>query len=160
MQIGQAAAASGVSAKMIRHYEHIGLIALPDRRDSNYRVYAAEDVHRLRFIRRARDLGFPIDRIRDLLRLWSDRDRASAEVKTIAVAHLAELDRKIAAMRDMADTLRRLAEACAGSARPDCPILNGLESGAGASSPESSRSSGRQSEEAHSGGRALTKRTV
>lgn len=129
MQIGQAAAVSGVSAKMIRHYEHIGLIAPPDRRDSNYRVYAAEDVHRLRFIRRARDLGFSIHRIRDLLRLWSDRDRASAEVKTIAIAHLAELERKIAAMRDMADTLRRLADACAGGTRPDCPILHGLESG-------------------------------
>lgn len=136
MQIGPAAAASGVSAKMIRHYESIGLIAPPDRRDSNYRVYAAEDVHRLRFVRRARDLGFSIDRIRDLLRLWSDHDRASSEVKTIAMAHLAELDRKIEAMRDMADTLRRLAEACAGSARPDCPILHGLESGTGASSPQ------------------------
>jgi MerR family copper efflux transcriptional regulator len=129
VQIGQAAEASGVSAKMIRHYESIGLIAPAGRRDSNYRVYGTDDVHRLRFIRRARDLGFPIDRIRELLRLWSDRGRASAEVKGIALAHLAELDRKIAEMRDMAGTLRRLAEACDGDARPHCPILHGLEEG-------------------------------
>ncbi len=129
MQIGQAAAASGVSAKMIRHYESIGLIAPAGRRDSNYRVYDEADVHRLRFIRRARDLGFPIERIRDLLRLWSDRARASAEVKNIALAHLEELDRKIAEMRDMAATLRALAEACDGDARPNCPILRGLGDG-------------------------------
>ena len=129
MQIGQAAEASGVSAKMIRHYESIGLIAPAGRLDSNYREYRADDVHRLRFVRRARDLGFSIERIRDLLRLWSDRGRASAEVKTIALAHLAELDRKIEEMRDMAETLRRLAEACDGNARPDCPILHGLENG-------------------------------
>jgi MerR family transcriptional regulator, copper efflux regulator len=129
MQIGQAAAASGVSAKMIRHYESIGLIAPAGRRDSNYRVYGEEDVHRLRFIRRARDLGFAIDQIRDLLRLWSDQARASAEVKHIALAHLAELDRKITEMRDMAATLRGLAEACDGDARPNCPILRRLGDG-------------------------------
>lgn len=127
MQIGEASSASGVSAKMIRHYEAIRLIAPAGRRDSNYRVYEAEDVHRLRFIRRARDLGFSIERIRDLLRLWSDRGRASADVKRIALDHLAELERKIAEMRDMADTLRRLAEACDGDARPHCPILHGLQ---------------------------------
>ena len=130
VQIGEAAAASGVSAKMIRHYESIELIAPAGRRDSNYRVYGADDVHRLRFIRRARDLGFSIERIRDLLRLWSDHGRASAEVKRIALAHLAELDEKIADLRDMAETLRRLAQACDGDARPDCPILHGLEDGA------------------------------
>lgn len=130
MQIGQAAKASGVSAKMIRHYESIGLIAPAGRRDSNYRDYGSDDVHRLRFIRRARDLGFPIDRIRDLLRLWSDRGRASAEVKRIAMTHLEELDRKISELREMAGALRGLAEACDGDDRPDCPILKGLEGNA------------------------------
>ena len=129
MQIGQAAQASGVSAKMIRHYESIGLIAPADRRDSNYRVYGPDDVHRLRFIRRARNLGFPVERIRDLLKLWSDRDRTSAEVKQVAEAHLAELDRKIADMQAMADTLRGLAATCDGSSRPDCPILHDLACG-------------------------------
>ena len=135
MQIGQAASASGVSAKMIRHYESIGLIGRADRRDSNYRTYGPEDLHRLKFVRRARDLGFSIDRIRDLLKLWSDRDRSSAEVKVIALAHLGELDRKIAEMREMAETLRCLAEACEGSNRPHCPILDQLESGSAATAP-------------------------
>ena len=126
MQIGQAARASGASAKMIRHYEAIGLVAPPDRRESNYRDYSDEDVHRLRFIRRARDLGFPIERIRDLLALWSDRARSSAEVKGIALAHVADLEERIAAMRAMADTLRGLAKSCAGNGRPDCPIIEGL----------------------------------
>ena len=129
MLIGQAAQASGVSAKMIRHYESIGLIAPADRRDSNYRVYGADDLHRLRFIRRARDLGFPVERIRDLLGLWSDRNRTSAEVKRVAEAHLAELDRRIAAMQAMAGTLRGLAASCNGGSRPDCPILQDLARG-------------------------------
>ena len=116
MQIGQAARASGASAKMIRHYESIGLVAPADRRESNYRDYSDEDVHRLRFIRRARDLGFPIDRIRDLLALWSDRDRSSADVKRIALDHVAELEGRIAAMREMAETLRRLARSDEGLA--------------------------------------------
>ncbi len=101
MQIGQAARASGASAKMIRHYESIGLIAPAERRDSNYRLYSTDDVGRLRFIRRARDLGFSIDRIRDLLALWTNRGRSSAEVKSIALAHIAELEDRIAGMRDM-----------------------------------------------------------
>ena len=126
MQIGQASAASGVSAKMIRHYESIGLIGRAGRQKSNYRDYDPEDVHRLTFIRRARDLGFPIERIRDLLKLWSDQSRASAEVKSIAIAHLAELDRKIADMRAMARTLHQLADACDGDARPHCPIIERL----------------------------------
>ena len=126
MQIGQAARASGASAKMIRHYESIGLVAPADRRDSNYRDYSDENVHRLRFIRRARDLGFSIDRIRDLLALWSDRDRSSADVKRIALDHVAELEQRIGEMREMAETLRGLAGACAGNARPDCPIIEGL----------------------------------
>ena len=126
MRIGQVARASGASAKMIRHYESIGLVAPADRRASNYRDYSDEDVHRLRFIRRARDLGFPIERIRDLLALWSDRGRSSADVKRIALDHVTELEGRIAEMRSMAETLRGLAQACAGNARPDCPIIEGL----------------------------------
>ena len=126
MQIGQAAKASGASAKMIRHYEAIGLVAPAGRRDSNYRDYSADDVARLRFVRRARDLGFSIERIRDLLALWSDRGRSSAEVKRIALAHIADLEARVAAMRDMVATLHHLADGCAGDGRPDCPIIEGL----------------------------------
>ena len=126
MQIGQAARASGASAKMIRHYEAIGLIAPAERRDSNYRLYSPDDVGRLKFIRRARDLGFSIDRIRDLLALWTNRGRSSAEVKSIALAHIAELEDRIAGMRDMVATLHDLADGCAGNDRPDCPIIEGL----------------------------------
>ncbi len=126
MQIGQAAAASGASAKMIRHYEAIGLIAPAERRDSNYRLYTADDVARLRFVRRARDLGFPIERIRDLLSLWGDRGRSSAEVKRIALDHIAELERRIVGLRDMVATLHGLADGCAGDGRPNCPIIDGL----------------------------------
>ncbi|TDR93185.1 Cu(I)-responsive transcriptional regulator [Enterovirga rhinocerotis] len=127
MQIGEASAASGVSAKMIRHYEEIGLVPRAGRRDNSYRDYDAADVHRLRFIRRARDLGFSMDQIRMLLRLWSDQGRSNAEVKAIALDHVRELEDKIAQLRDMADTLTHLAEACDGSGRPHCPILRGLE---------------------------------
>jgi MerR family copper efflux transcriptional regulator len=126
MQIGQAAKASGASAKMIRHYEAIGLIAPAERRDSNYRLYSADDVRRLKFIRRARDLGFSIERIRELLALWSDRGRSSAEVKGIALAHIAALEQRIAEMREMVVTLHDLADSCAGNDRPDCPIIDGL----------------------------------
>jgi Cu(I)-responsive transcriptional regulator len=127
MQIGQAARHSGVSVKMIRHYESIGLIPSVDRQASNYRSYEETDVHRLRFVRRARDLGFPIDRIRVLLRLWSDRDRCSSEVKAVALAHVADLDRRIDEMREMAGVLHALANACEGDTRPDCPIIRTLE---------------------------------
>ncbi len=126
MQIGQAAAASGASAKMIRHYEAIGLVAPAGRRDSNYRDYSADDVARLRFVRRARDLGFSIERIRDLLALWSDRGRSSAEVKRIALDHIADLETRISALREMAATLHDLADGCAGNERPDCAIIEGL----------------------------------
>ena len=126
MQIGQAAKASGASAKMIRHYESIGLIGAAERRTSNYRDYSADDVARLKFVRRARDLGFPIDRIRDLLALWGDRSRSSAEVKRIALDHIAELEERILGLRDMVGTLHRLADGCAGDNRPDCPIIAGL----------------------------------
>lgn len=123
MNIGKAAAASGVSAKMIRYYESVGLIPPARRTDTAYRVYSDEDVHVLRFIRRARDLGFSVDAIRELLTLWRDKSRASSDVKRIALEHVAELESRIAALQDMAGTLRRLAECCQGDDRPDCPIL-------------------------------------
>lgn len=126
MQIGAAALASGVSAKMIRHYEAIGLVPSAGRRDNLYRDYGPADVHRLQFIRRARKLGFPIEQVRELLRLWADRDRSNTEVKEIALRHVADLDRRIAEMRDMAAALHHLADACDGTGRPDCPILAGL----------------------------------
>jgi MerR family copper efflux transcriptional regulator len=126
VQIGEAAKASGVSAKMIRHYEQIGLVPNAGRRGNTYRDYSNSDVHRLQFVRRARDLGFSIDRIRDLLRLWSDQERSNAEVKALALKHLAELETRITKMREMAQTLHGLAAACDGSGRPDCPILEQL----------------------------------
>lgn len=125
-EIGEAAAMSGVSVKMIRHYEKIGLIPRATRTRANYRVYSDSDVHTLRFIRRARDLGFPLERIRELLALWDDPDRASADVKRLAESHIAELDARIAALADMRDTLVALVHACRGDQRPDCPILRGL----------------------------------
>ena len=136
MQIGAAAKASGVTAKMIRHYEAIGLVPSAGRRDNDYRDYGEDDVHRLQFIRRARDLGFPIEQIRGLLRLWSDRERSNADVKAIALAHIGELERKIEQLREMAATLHHLADACDGTGRPDCPIIRGLEGdGAGTARP-------------------------
>jgi MerR family copper efflux transcriptional regulator len=127
MNIGEAARASGVSAKMIRHYEAIGLVPAADRRESNYRDYGHDDVHRLGFVRRARDLGFSIDEIRDLLRLWGDRDRSSADVKALTLRHIGDLEEKIAKLQDMRATLRHLANACEGDDRPHCPIIEGLE---------------------------------
>jgi MerR family transcriptional regulator, copper efflux regulator len=129
MQIGEAARRSGISAKMIRHYESIGLIPTPDRRDSNYRDYGHHDLHRLGFVRRARELGFSIEEIRDLLRLWADTQRSSAEVKRLTEAHIAELDAKIGLLKEMRGTLARLADACEGDARPDCPIIDGIARG-------------------------------
>lgn len=134
MQIGAAARGSGVSAKMIRHYEAIGLVPSAGRRGNLYRDYGPADIHRLKFIRRARKLGFPIEQVRELLRLWADRDRSNSEVKEIALRHVADLDRRIAEMRDMAAALHHLADACDGTGRPDCPILAGL---AGDASPGS-----------------------
>ena len=126
MQIGEAARRTGVSAKMIRHYESIGLIPSADRRESNYRDYGHHDIHRLGFIRRARDLGFSIEEIRDLLRLWGDQARESAEVKALTLDHITELDRKITLLTEMRDTLTHLADACDGDHRPDCPIIMSL----------------------------------
>jgi Cu(I)-responsive transcriptional regulator len=126
MNIGQAARASGVSSKMIRYYESVGLIRPPGRSLSNYREFAERDVNELRFLKRARNLGFSIEEIGKLLELWRDRGRSSREVKAIALSHVADLDARIAEMQAMADTLRHLAHACAGDDRPDCPILGDL----------------------------------
>ena len=127
MNIGQAAAASGISAKMIRHYEEIGLSGKARRSASGYRVYADTDVHVLRFIRRARDLGFSTVEIKRLLGLWRNR-RPSAEVKRLALDHVADLQRRIGEMQEMARTLQHLAHHCHGDDRPECPILGALES--------------------------------
>jgi MerR family copper efflux transcriptional regulator len=126
MNIGQASAQSGVSQRMIRHYEAIGLIPKAKRRESGYRDYDERDVHTLRFIRRARDLGFPIEEIGHLLALWQDRSRASADVKALAEARAEELRRKEEEIRAMRRTLEDLARHCHGDARPDCPILDDL----------------------------------
>jgi MerR family copper efflux transcriptional regulator len=136
MNIGQAAEASGVSAKMIRYYESIGLIEAPARTDSNYRVYAESDVHVLRFIKRARTLGFSVEETTRLLGLWRDKGRASAEVRTVASVHIAELEQRIAELQGMAQTLKHLVHCCAGNERPDCPILDDLAGGPAASKKE------------------------
>ena len=129
MNIGEAAAASGVSTKMIPYYEGAGLVPPAGRSAAGYRLYGDADVHRLRFIRRARDLGFSVAEIGELLGLWSDRSRRSADVKRLAQAHIADLEDRISRLRQMADTLQALADCCAGDQRPDCPILAGLEQG-------------------------------
>ena len=127
MNIGQAARASGVSAKMIRYYEQSGLIPPAGRTGAGYRDYSDKDVHELRFIRRARDLGFASTEIVELLGLWRDRSRQSADVKRIAENHVAALQTKIRELQEMADTLAELAHCCHGDHRPDCPILDRLE---------------------------------
>jgi Cu(I)-responsive transcriptional regulator len=126
MKIGGAAKASGVSQRMIRHYEAIGLIPRPPRLDSNYRDYAPADVHRLRFIANARDLGFATEEIAELLALWDDGDRASAEVKRLALARADALHAKALKLEAMRTALLDLAGRCAGSDRPDCPIIDEL----------------------------------
>lgn len=137
MNIGQAASATGVSAKLIRYYESIALIPPSARRESGYRDYARDDVHRLAFIKRARRLGFSIDQIRELLRLWSDHERSNAEVKAIALAHMGELERRARELQEMTEALAHLASACDGDGRPHCPIIEGLESGEiGAAAPD------------------------
>lgn len=128
LNIGQAAEASGVSAKSIRHYEDSGLIAKAQRTFANYRLYTQSDVHTLRFIRSARSLGFSIADIGKLLQLWQNQKRSSADVKKLALQHVAELETKIREMQAMSDTLKQLAQSCHGDARPDCPILQDLAS--------------------------------
>lgn len=127
MKIGEASTASGISERMIRHYEKIGLMPAAARRDSGYRDYDERDLHTLRFIGRARDLGFSVEEIRRLLELWQDRSRASHDVKTIALARVGELKLKERALREMRRSLEDLAARCHGDDRPDCPILGGLE---------------------------------
>ena len=124
--IGAASKASGVSAKMIRHYEDIGLLPKVARSFGNYRVYSANDIHVLRFIRRGRDLGFSIEEIRELLGLWRNKSRSSAAVKKIAGKHIADLRVKIAELESMVQTLDHLTRNCHGDHRPDCPILDDL----------------------------------
>ena len=126
MNIGEAALASGVSAKMIRYYESVALITPASRSEAGYRRYEESDVRVLRFIRHSRDLGFSIDRIRTLLALWSDRGRKSADVKALAKQYIAELDSDIRKLETIRDELRHLADCCGGNNRPDCPILDKL----------------------------------
>lgn len=126
MNIGTAATASGVSAKMIRHYETIGLIKSASRTDSGYRVYTANDLETLRFIRRGRDLGFSIEKIRQLMTLWRDPGGASCDVKRIVMEHVVDLEAKMQTLRDMADTLRHLATYCPDNGEPECPIIQDL----------------------------------
>lgn len=126
MNIGQASRHSGISTKMIRHYEALGLIQPAARTESNYRDFSERDVNDLRFIRRARSLGFSIEEISRLLSLWRDGSRPSREVKALAESHIQALEQRIAEMQAMTDTLRHLARGCAGDDRPDCPILADL----------------------------------
>lgn len=126
LTIGDAAKASGVSAKMIRHYESIGLIGAAKRTDSGYRLYSEQDVHVLRFVHRARALGFSLEQIGILLSLWQDKRRASADVRALARSHIGELDRRIAEMQAMRRILESLAASCHGDARSSCPILDDL----------------------------------
>jgi MerR family copper efflux transcriptional regulator len=127
LNIGEAAARSGVSARMVRHYESLGLLPKVRRTDSGYRQYGESEVHTLRFIRRARDLGFSMAEIAELLKLWQNRRRSSAAVKRIAQEHVADLERRIAEMTAMKETLEQLASSCHGDHRPDCPILDDLQ---------------------------------
>jgi MerR family copper efflux transcriptional regulator len=128
MNIGQAAKRTGLSAKMIRYYERIDLLPAASRSDSGYRLYSAQDLHRLVFIKRSRDLGFSLAEVSQLLALWQDRQRASADVKALAATHISELERKISELSGLRDTLKDLMNSCQGNDRPDCPILKDLES--------------------------------
>ena len=126
MNISEAAGASGVSAKMIRHYEAIGLVHKPRRTSANYRTYSESEIHVLRFVRAARELGFSMRQIGELLDLWRDRRRPSRRVKALVTAHVRDLERRIAELQAMKSTLEELAHHCHGDERPDCPILDDL----------------------------------
>jgi MerR family transcriptional regulator, copper efflux regulator len=126
MNIGEAARTAGVTAKMIRYYEDIGLIDAANRSDAGYRQYTQADVHTLRFIKRSRDLGFSIERIRTLLALWQDRTRRSGDVKKLARQYIAELDKDIEKLQSIRTQLQHMAEHCNGDQRPDCPIIDNL----------------------------------
>lgn len=132
MNIGTVARHSGVPAKTIRYYESVGLIQAADRTASGYRVYDRHDVETLRFVQRARSLGFSVEEVGNLLALWRDRSRSSAEVKALAARRVADIDRKMAELAEMRETLTHLMERCHGDDRPECPILQGLAGRAGA----------------------------
>ena len=129
MNIGAAAKASGLSAKMIRYYETIGLLHAASRSDNGYRHYSPQDLQQLAFIKRARDLGFTLEEVGKLLALWQDRERASADVKALAASHIAELERKISELVSLRNSLRELVTSCHGDQRPDCPIIKALATG-------------------------------
>lgn len=129
MNIGQAAEAAGVNAKMIRYYESIGLISEANRTDSGYRQYTEKDIQRLRFIKRSRELGFSIERIRTLLSLWEDRGRKSSDVKKLARQYIEELDQDIQKLQSIREQLKHLSDCCQGNNRPDCPIIEDLSAG-------------------------------
>ncbi|CAN5298433.1 Cu(I)-responsive transcriptional regulator [soil metagenome] len=129
LNIGEASQASDISAKMIRHYEDVGLLPAAARTDAGYRRYDERDINRLRFVRRSRDLGFSLPEIKELLNLWQNRRRPSRLVKAMAEAHIAELDRKAQELLSMKATLEHLVHCCHGDDRPDCPILEGLADG-------------------------------
>ena len=135
MNIGEAANLSGVSAKMIRYYEEVALITPPARNQNGYRSYNKSNIHELKFIRRARDLGFTVEQISGLMHLWRDRSRASSDVKRIALEHVAALEAKQREIAEMANTLRHLADNCQGDGRPDCPIIENLADGCSHESP-------------------------
>lgn len=126
MNIGEAAKSSGVNAKLIRHYESIGIIPKANRTDSGYRTYTEADVNILSFVKRARGLGFSMKEIKKLVGLWRNRSRASSDVKALALAHVKEMEQKIAELEAMVKTLKHLARSCHGDQRPDCPIIDGL----------------------------------
>ena len=128
LPIGTVAAQTGVSAKTIRYYESTGLIPQAERATNGYRMYSERAVHLLRFVKRARDLGFSVEQVGALLALWADEKRESAEVKKLAVTHLEEIERKIVALEELRNTMRTLIECCHGDERPDCPILEDLAS--------------------------------
>jgi len=142
MNIGQAAKASGVSAKMIRHYEEVGLVPAAARTDAGYRQYADTDVHTLRFIRHARDLGFSLPEIAELVGLWQNRKRPSRRVKALAEAHIQELEQKAQELLAMKATLQHLVQCCHGDDRPDCPILESLADGSASTAPTHARTHG------------------
>lgn len=129
MNIGQAARRTGLSAKMIRYYESIGLLKPATRSESGYRLYGQDDLHSLTFIKRSRDLGFSLEEVAKLLTLWQDRQRASADVKALASEHIADLNRRIEELVSLRDTLSELVAHCHGDDRPDCPILKDLATG-------------------------------
>jgi MerR family transcriptional regulator, copper efflux regulator len=128
MNIGEAAKISGVNAKLIRHYEEIGMIPKASRSESGYRTYSEADVHILSFVKKARGLGFSMKEIKKLVGLWKNKGRASSEVKNLALKHIEEMESKIQELEAMVKTLKHLSKNCHGDGRPDCPILNDLAS--------------------------------